>query len=194
MNECDIPEVHGLVAAMNIFDSQTAQHLTATAAFAERVAMTMTLDPDTAENCRIGALLHDIGWLGVDKSVLTCPGMLVDAEWHLAANHPKYGARLLKSIPALAHIAPIVRAHHERVDGSGYPDGLIGDEIPLESRIIAVADAFDTMTMPHAYRYASPTTTALAELFGNSGSQFDESVVDAFGAMIGFGRRRLRHA
>jgi HD-GYP domain-containing protein (c-di-GMP phosphodiesterase class II) len=194
MDKRDIPEIDGLVAAMNVFDSQMAQHLTATAAFAERVATTMALDADTVENCRIGALLHDIGWLGIDKSILTYPGMLVEAEWDLVTNHPKYGARLLMSIPTLVHIAPIVRAHHERIDGSGYPDGLMSYEIPLESRIIAVADAFHTMTMPHGYRYASATTTAMAELVGNCGSQFDEEVVQAFGAMIGVRRgQRLRH-
>ena len=104
------------------------------------------------------------------------------------------GARLLKTIPSLAHIAPIVRSHHERIDGSGYPDALIGDEIPIEARIIAVADAFHTMTMPHAYRFASPTTTAMAELVGNSDSQFDADVVEAFGVMIGVRRRRPHHA
>jgi putative nucleotidyltransferase with HDIG domain len=194
MTKQDIPEVHGLIGAMNVFDPEMAQHLIATATFAERVATVMALDSETIENCRVGAILHDIGRLGIDKSILECPAMLVEAEWDVLTDHPMLGARLLKTIPALAHIAPIVRAHHERIDGSGYPDALIGDEIPIEARIIAVADAFHTMTMPHAYRFASATTTAMAELVGNSDSQFDADVVEAFGVMIGVRRRRLHHA
>jgi len=194
MTKQDIPEVHGLIGAMNVFDPEMAQHLIATATFAERVATVMALDSETIENCRVGAILHDIGRLGIDKSILECPAMLVEAEWDVLTDHPMLGARLLKTIPALAHIAPIVRAHHERIDGSGYPDALIGDEIPIEARIIAVADAFHTMTMPHAYRFASPTTTAMAELVGNSDSQFDADVVEAFGVMIGVRRRRPHHA
>lgn len=194
MTKQDIPEVHGLIGAMNVFDPEMAQHLIATATFAERVATVMALDSETIENCRVGAILHDIGRLGIDKSILECPAMLVEAEWDVLTDHPMLGARLLKTIPALAHIAPIVRAHHERIDGSGYPDALIGDEIPIEARIIAVADAFHTMTMPHAYRFASATTTAMAELVGNSDSQFDADVVEAFGVMIGVRRRRPHHA
>jgi putative nucleotidyltransferase with HDIG domain len=194
MAKQNIPEVDGLIGAMNVFDPEMAQHLIATATFAERVATVMALDSETIENCRVGAILHDIGRLGIDKSILECPAMLVEAEWDVLTDHPMLGARLLKTIPALAHIAPIVRAHHERIDGSGYPDALIGDEIPIEARIIAVADAFHTMTMPHAYRFASATTTAMAELVGNSDSQFDADVVEAFGVMIGVRRRRLHHA
>ena len=190
-----IPEAAGLIGAMNVFDPEMAQHLIATAAFAERVAIVMGLEEETVTNCRLGALLHDIGRLGVDKSVLTYPGMLAEAEWEILTGHSTHGDRLLLAIPSLAHIAPIVRAHHERMDGSGYPDALIGNEIPLEARIVSVADAFHTMTMPHVYRRASATTTAMEELIGNSGSQFDPTVVDAFGAMIGVGRRaRARRA
>jgi putative nucleotidyltransferase with HDIG domain len=191
----DIPEAIGLIGAMNVFDPEMAQHLIATAAFAERVAQTLGLDAETVTNCRLGALLHDIGRLGVDKSVLTYPGMLAEAEWEIVTDHPTHGDRLLQAIPSLAHIAPIVRAHHERMDGSGYPDALMANEIPLEARIISVADAFHTMTMPHVYRRASATTTAMAELIGNSGSQFDATIVEAFGAMIGIGQRaRARKA
>jgi HD-GYP domain-containing protein (c-di-GMP phosphodiesterase class II) len=190
-----IPEAAGLIGAMNVFDPEMAQHLIATAAFAERVAIVMGLEEETVANCRLGALLHDIGRLGVDKSILTYPGMLVEAEWEILTGHSTHGDRLLLAIPSLAHIAPIVRAHHERMDGSGYPDALIGNEIPLEARIVSVADAFHTMTMPHVYRRASATTTAMEELIGNSGSQFDPTIVDAFGAMIGVGRRaRARRA
>jgi HD-GYP domain-containing protein (c-di-GMP phosphodiesterase class II) len=186
--------VNGLLRAMATFDATTERHLTSTAALAERVATTMALDAITVENCRVGALLHDVGLLGVDPVVLHYPAMLTTAEWELIAAHPQSGARLLLGIPSLAHIANIVRAHHERIDGTGYPDALIGNEIPLEARIIAVADAFHTMTMPLPYRDAFSTTSAVAELVGNSGSQFDEGVVAAFAMMIGVRQRRLRRA
>jgi HD-GYP domain-containing protein (c-di-GMP phosphodiesterase class II) len=189
MQNDSIPEANGLIAAMDIFDADMAQHLIATAAFAERVALTMGLDKETVATCRLAGLLHDIGRLGIDKSILLYPGMLVEAEWDVLLGHPVHADQLLRAIPSLAHIAPIVRAHHERMDGTGYPDGLSADEIPIEARIISVADAFHTMTMPHVYRRAFVTTTAMAELIGNSGSQFDATIVEAFGAMIGVRRR-----
>jgi putative nucleotidyltransferase with HDIG domain len=184
------PEANGLVAAMTMFDLEMGQHLVATATFAERVARAMRLDEETVTNCRVGAMLHDIGRLSVARSILNYPGMLVEAEWDVMMDHSAHGDRLLATIPSLAHLAPIVRAHHERVDGSGYPDALLDTEIPLESRIIAVADAFHTMTMPHVYRRSFSVTTAVTELMGNSGSQFDATVVEAFCATLGVGRRR----
>ena len=184
----------GLLSAMCAVDADAAQHLTATAAFAERVARTLGLDDEVVESCRLGALLHDIGLISVDKFILQYAGMLVDAEWDLVRQHPLQGAHLLLRIPSLEHIAPIVCAHHERVDGSGYPYALLGPMIPIEARIVAVADAFHTMTMPLRYRAAFTTTSAMKELVGNSGSQFDEDVVEAFGTMLNFRRRRLREA
>ena len=167
---------------MTTFDTETAQHGTATAAFAARLATAMALEPATVENCRLGALLHDVGMLIMDRRLLHCPSMLADAEWDLMQAHPQYGEDLLFDIPSLAHIAPIVRSHHERMDGTGYPDALLGYEIPIEARIIAVADAFHTMTMPRPYRDSFSTTSAIAELVGNSGTQFDETVVAALSA------------
>jgi HD-GYP domain-containing protein (c-di-GMP phosphodiesterase class II) len=150
----------------------------------------MELDVLSVENCRLAALLHDIGLFGMDRVVLEYPGMLAEAEWDVVTKHPVLGERLLLRIPSIAHLAPIVRAHHERVDGSGYPDGLIESEIPLEARIIAVVDAFHTMSMPQRYRESFAPAAAMAELLGNRGSQFDAAVVDAFAGMIGHRQRR----
>lgn len=176
---------------MVTFDPLAAQHLAATSALAERLAISMDLDAATVENCRLGALLHDIGQFGMDRFVLDYPGMLVEAEWEVLTQHPILGERLLLRIPSIAHLAPIVRAHHERMDGTGYPDGLIDNEIPLEARIIAVVDAFHTMSNPQRYRKAFTPGAAMVELLGNRGSQFDERAVDVFAAMMGHRQRHL---
>lgn len=184
----------GLLSAMCAFDAELAAHLIAASAFAERVARTLGLDAEIIEGARLGALLHDVGMISVDKSILRYPEMLVDAEWRLVAQHPTLGADLLLRIPALAHVAPVVCSHHERMDGSGYPNALLGPQIPIEARIVAVVDAFHTMTMPLRYRAAFTTTSAMRELVGNTGSQFDENVVEALGTMVGVRQRWLREA
>ena len=106
--------------------------------------------------------------------------------------HPSKGEEILLGIPALAEFAPIVRAHHERFDGTGYPDRMIGDEIPLESRVIAVADAFHAMTVPRPYRKPFAVEVALEELIANAGTQFDEDVVQVFVEMFGYSHQELR--
>jgi putative nucleotidyltransferase with HDIG domain len=190
----DFDAVIGLVQAMATFDPISAQHLTATAELAERLANAMELEAAVVEKARIGALLHDVGQFGMDRDVLNYPGMLADAEWDVVTQHPILGERLLLRIPSIAHIAPIVRAHHERIDGTGYPDALLGDAIPIEARIVAVADAFHTMSMPQRYRQDFAPDRAIEELIGNSGSQFDRDVVDVFATMIGYRHRHLGRA
>lgn len=179
---------------MATFDPISAQHLGGTSELAERLALALKLDPTTVENARVGALLHDIGLFGMDRDVVNYPGMLASAEWDVVMQHPVLGERLLLRIPSVAHIAPIVRAHHERIDGTGYPDALLGEEIPIEARIVAVADAFHTMSMPQRYRDGFAPNRAMDELIGNSGSQFDRDVVDAFATMIAYRQPRLRRA
>ena len=183
-----------LVHAMAAFDENTAEHLKATADLTVRIADCLGLDEQTKRRARIGALLHDIGMLAIDRVILEQSAMLVDAEWAQMQSHSHEGEALITAIPALREVALIVRAHHERLDGSGYPDGLRNYEIPIESRIIAVADAFHTITMPHAYRQTFSTQAAMAELFGNVHSQFDEQVVKAFAGSIGYRVARLRLA
>jgi putative nucleotidyltransferase with HDIG domain len=194
ISEIDFDAVNGLVQAMVTFDPLAAQHLTATASLAERLSREMGLDEANVQNCRAGALLHDIGQFGMDKLVLNYPGMLAGAEWDMVMEHPLLGERLLLRIPQISHLAPIVRSHHERIDGTGYPDALVGHEIPIESRIITVVDAFHIMTMPQPYRTTFSVSTAVGELMGNSDSQFDRDAVDALIAMLGHQKRHLRHA
>ena len=140
----------------------------------------MRLDADARETLRLGALLHDIGKIGVPDEVLRKPGALTAAEYETIKTHPSAGARILRSIPFLAPHIPIVELHHERPDGLGYPYGLRGDEIPLAARIVHVADAFDAMTTARAYRPAQTSSHAVGELWRYAGSQFDTEVVEAF--------------
>jgi HD-GYP domain-containing protein (c-di-GMP phosphodiesterase class II) len=131
------------------------------------------------EAIRWGALLHDIGKLGVPEAILRKPGPLTDDEWAIMHQHPDIGAHILEQVPWLAPAVPIVRYHQERWDGTGYPHGLAGHTIPLEARILAVADAFAAMTDERLYRQALSPEQALEELRKGAGSQFDPQVVEA---------------
>jgi HD-GYP domain-containing protein (c-di-GMP phosphodiesterase class II) len=184
--------VDGLVHMMSIHDKETALHLDATAHLADWTARAMGLDEETVTRCRLAARLHDLGKIAVDVRIINHPGALTDIEWSAMCLHPGIGAEVISGIPALADLAPIVREHHERVDGSGYPDRKLGDDIPLESRVIAVADAFHAMTVPRPYRKPLPVEVALEELMANAGTQFDEDVVAVFVETFGYSRRDLR--
>jgi two-component system cell cycle response regulator len=129
---------------------------------------------------RHAASLHDIGKVAVPDAIVTKPTALDDEEWAFMRRHTLIGERIIAAAPALARAARLVRASHEAFDGSGYPDGLAGDEIPLGARIIAVCDAFDAMISDRAYSEAKTTDQALAELRRCAGSQFDPAVVDVF--------------
>ncbi len=127
-----------------------------------------------------GALLHDIGKIGIPEEVLNKPTKLTKSEYDLIREHPVSGERIIKHIDLFQAYRPIIRSHHERMDGKGYPDGLKGEEIPLDVRIVSLADAFDAMTTSRAYRSALPTEFAVEELKLNSGSQFDPELVNLF--------------
>lgn len=126
----------------------------------------------------MGALLHDIGKLGIDDSVLMKPGRLTSDEYALIQHHTIIGAELLRAVPSLAAVAPIVRAHHERLDGNGYPDRLVGDAIPLEARIVAVCDAYDAISNTRHYRQGMGHDRAIAILHEHSGTQWDTRIVE----------------
>jgi hypothetical protein len=133
-----------------------------------------------------GALLHDIGKLHVPNEILNKPGSLSEAEWVVVRRHPEQGQQMLDRVGgALGEAGRIVRAHHERFDGSGYPDGLVADEIPLAARIITACDAYNAMTTDRAYRRALPVETAVAELRRCSGHQFDPLVVETVLGVLG---------
>ncbi len=131
-----------------------------------------------------GALLHDIGKIGVPDEILRKAGPLTDEEWELMKRHPELGAEIVAPVKKLVDVAPIIRSHQEKFDGSGYPDGLRGEEIPLGARILAVVDAYGAMTDERVYRKARSHEEALAELRRCAKTHFDPEVVDAFLAVL----------
>jgi diguanylate cyclase (GGDEF)-like protein len=157
-------------------------HLSDVAELAVRTARELRLGRDELEQVRHAAELHDVGKVGIPDEILDKPGPLDEAEWAFMRRHTLIGERIVVAAPALAPVGALVRSSHERWDGTGYPDGLAGEEIPLGARIVAVCDAFDAMTTDRAYRAAMPPESALAELRACAGQQFDPVVVEAFTA------------
>jgi len=184
----------GLMSALRLHDPELADHSEATADFAKRLALHIGADADTIARATLAARLHDIGKMRISRSILAKPMPLTAAERDEVRAYPSTGARTLAELPALADIAPIVAAHRERVDGTGYPEGRIAHDIPLESRIVAIADAFHTMTLPRPYRNAKPAGEALDELLARSGKHYDADLVNAFVGMIGYRARIARSA
>jgi two-component system cell cycle response regulator len=149
------------------------------ARLAEAIGQRMGLVDGDRAQLRQAAELHDIGKLAIPEELLHQPGPLDAEEWAFVRRHPLIGERIIGAAPALAAAAKLVRSTHERVDGSGYPDGLTGDEIPLGARVIAVCDAFTAMTSPRAHAPQRTIPEAVAELRRAAGSQFDPAVVNA---------------
>jgi two-component system, cell cycle response regulator len=144
------------------------------------VGRSLGMTPEELDELARAAELHDIGKIAIPDAILDKPGPLDPAEWSFMRRHTIIGERIMLSAPALAPVAHLVRSTHERWDGTGYPDGLEGGEIPLGSRIVAVCDAFDAMTSDRPYRRALPAGEALEEVSKFSGTQFDPTVVEQF--------------
>jgi putative nucleotidyltransferase with HDIG domain len=175
-----VAAIKALAAALDARDPYTSGHSERVSALSVMVGRHMTLAEDEIEVLRLGALLHDIGKIGIRDRVLSKRGPLTDEEFEIIKTHPTVGANILRHVPFLARHMPIVELHHEQPDGRGYPHGLFGHATPLLARIVHVADAFDAMTSARAYRPAQGEAHALAELTRNRGTQFDADVVDAF--------------
>lgn len=188
LSSTELDIVDGYVNLCSLYGRDTKAHLDAVGELAGALARACELDDECVQRCQVAGRVHDIGFIGIERSLLTTSGMLVDAEWEAVMRHPLEGARILRSVPGLIAVGAIVEAHHERVDGSGYPHGLFGSEIPVESRIVAIVDAFHAMTVPQPYRGQLSPEGALDELAGNAGSQFDAELVGTFFAR--FKRRR----
>jgi diguanylate cyclase (GGDEF)-like protein len=169
-----------LVAALDARDHETEGHSERVANYAVRIGEKMGMEGEDLSNLRLGALLHDIGKIGLPDSVLRKNGPLTENEWRQMRLHPRTGFTILQGIEFLGAPSQIVVCHHEHYDGTGYPLGLKGEEIPLAARIFAVADAFDAITSDRAYRSAQSMAAAVAEVERCSGSQFDPRVVEAF--------------
>jgi putative nucleotidyltransferase with HDIG domain len=162
---------------LRLRDVYTRGHSERVAEYAAAIAGSMGLSEESIERIRLAAQLHDLGKVGLSDSVLCKAGRLTTDEYTEVQHHPQTGAEIVERVPALAELAPIVRHHHERYDGTGYGDGLSGEDIPLESRILAVADSFDAMTSSRAYREALSSSAAFEEILACQGSQFDPGIV-----------------
>jgi putative nucleotidyltransferase with HDIG domain len=176
--------IRALAAALDARDPYTAGHSERVSAISVAIGRQMGLPDEEVDILRLGALLHDIGKIGISDAVLRKPSPLSDEEYEVIKTHPAVGARILRSVPFLAPHIPIVELHHEQPDGQGYPLGLAGDEIPLAARVVHVADAFDAMTRARAYRPGRPAPEALGELWRHAGSQFDVAVVQALATAL----------
>ncbi|HET6319232.1 MAG TPA: HD domain-containing phosphohydrolase [Chloroflexota bacterium] len=169
-----------LAAALDARDKETEGHSRRVVAYTLALAHLMQVCPDDIATLRRGALLHDIGKIGVPDSILRKPGALDEAEWVIMRQHPQWGERILSGIPFLQSAAEIVCTHQERWDGKGYPSGLSGESIPLGARIFAVADTLDAITSDRPYRAARSYDVACREIVQARGTQFDPGVVEAF--------------
>ena len=170
--------VEALANALEAKDSYTSSHARWICDMSVEVGRALGLDPVHLKRVELGALFHDIGKIGIPASILMKPGPLTTEERSMIERHPELGERILAPIDQLAQVRPIVRACHERYDGLGYPDGLKGEEIPLEARIIFACDAFHAMTTDRPYREALPVEEAFRRLVAAAGTQFDPRVVD----------------
>ncbi len=173
-----------LLAALVARDGYTGAHSEAVVEHAVAVARRMGLSEEGVADVEQVALLHDIGKIGVGDAILNKPGPLNDAEWEIMRMHPAIGEEIVASTKGLAHLAPAIRADHERWDGEGYPDGLSGEEIPIASRIVLVCDAFHAMMSNRPYRKALRVEAALGELRKNAGAQFCPRTVEAFVGVV----------
>jgi putative nucleotidyltransferase with HDIG domain len=176
--------IRALATALDARDPYTAGHSERVSVLSVAIGRTLNLPADDLEVLRLGALLHDIGKIGVPDEVLRKPSALTEEEFATIREHPVLGARILRSVRFLAPHLPIVELHHERPDGRGYPKGLRGDDIPLAARIVHVADAYDAMTSARAYRGALPASVALRELWRCAGTQFHTEIVSALATAL----------
>ncbi len=169
-----------LANAIEMRDQYTGSHVERVRDYAKAIAVQMGWNSTRLSHLSYGSILHDIGKIYILESILSKPGPLNEEEWAEMRRHPIIGAEMIKNIPYLAPAVPVVRSHHERWDGTGYPDGLAGENIPLEARIVAVADAIDAMTTSRYYRPRMTPDQAYEEVLRCSGAQFDPAVTLAF--------------
>jgi putative nucleotidyltransferase with HDIG domain len=172
--------LRALGAAIDLRDSPTAGHSQRVALYSLRIATELAVNEEQRKTIAVGAWLHDIGKLAIPDAVLLKPGPLNEEEWRVMRSHVEIGYDLVRQIPFLDCAAEIIRTHHERSDGSGYPRGLRGAEIPLGARIFAIADTLDAMTSDRPYRSARSFAEASAEIRAGSASRYDPRAADAF--------------
>ena len=174
-----IAAVEALAVLVDSRDTGTNEHSCRVAELAEALALALGCSQERARDIYLAGKLHDIGKVAVPDSILRKRGKLTEAEWETMRRHPSIGANVVSHVGSLARLAPIIRSHHERFDGAGYPEGLRGHEIPLEARIVAVVDAYDAMISDRPYRLRMSASGARQKLRECAGTQFDPEVVAA---------------
>jgi HD-GYP domain-containing protein (c-di-GMP phosphodiesterase class II) len=177
-----------LAEVVDADDAYTGEHTRGVVELSVAVADRLGLGEHRRRNVEFGALLHDVGKVAIPKEIINKPGPLDDAEWAIMRTHTVEGQRMLDRVGGfMREVGAIVRGSHERFDGNGYPDGLVGDTIPLEARIITACDAYNAMVTTRPYRKAMDSAEAAAELVRCAGTQFDPVVVEALLAIVGTG-------
>ena len=180
MRENYLNTVEALVQALEAKDTYTSGHSARVGNLSVAIAEEIELSDEKIESLKYAAVLHDVGKIGVSEVILNKEGKLLDSEWEVIRSHPVIGETIIQNIKFMFDIGKVVRHHHEHYDGKGYPNGLQGEEIPLESRIIAVADTYDAITSDRSYRKGSTHEEALVELKRVAGSQLDPALVEVF--------------
>lgn len=177
MQEEQVQVLNAMVRALEAKDAYTAGHTDRVAAISVRIGYELGLDPDALERIRVGALLHDIGKIGVRDNVLLKPARLTPEEFEYIKRHTTLGDELLSGIEQFRCVLPVIRHHHEKLDGSGYPDGLAGEQIPVEVRVVSVADVLDALTSTRPYRDATSAEVAFEIMKGMEGHHLDPEIV-----------------
>lgn len=180
LQEQFISLLRALSETIDARDPHTRGHSEHVCRYALAIGAELGFSPQRQKRLEIAALLHDIGYIGVEAFILRKPTTLDELEVTAIRHHPLLGVRILESVKQLADVIPFIRHHHERYDGGGYPDGLREDQIPLEARVLAVADSYEAMTSNRSYRKAMSPQVAVEELREKAGAQFDPQIVKAF--------------
>jgi putative nucleotidyltransferase with HDIG domain len=180
LDRATLDQVYALAATVDARDPYTYGHSKRVAAFSEMIGRAIGLSTDELAALHAAGLLHDIGKVGVPDAILTKPDKPTKDEWKLIRQHPAEGAGIVGYVKELAALVPVILHHHEWYDGTGYPDGMKGEAIPLGARIVSLADAYDTMTTKRTYREVVSQEEALEELRRCSGTQFDPELVEVF--------------
>jgi HD-GYP domain-containing protein (c-di-GMP phosphodiesterase class II) len=180
-----VSTVEALVSAVEASVDEMSAHARTIADLALQVGLALGFGPAALRRLELSALFHDVGKLAIPRSILKKPGPLTSAEREVVEQHPILGERILEPVAELEDVRRVVRSAHEHFDGTGYPDGLAGEEIPIESRIILVCDTYHAMTTDRPYRRALDRDEANSRLRAGAGSQFDPAVVDALLRVLG---------
>ncbi|NSW80456.1 MAG: diguanylate cyclase [Chthonomonadetes bacterium] len=176
----DFSTLEAMIVAIDNKDGYTRRHSEEVTEYALWIAEELGFSEEQKHTLRLAGLVHDVGKIGIPDEVLLKPDVLSPSEYEIVKQHAALGAAMLSALPNMERLAPIVRAHHERWDGTGYPDGLAGEQIPFLARVLAVADAFSAMTTDRPYRKGLDWETALREIERQRGRQFDPAIADAF--------------